>query len=175
MARKTNRETIGVLIDSKPINRDRQYGTIRLNLVRVDGEKITNPDWESPFCDLQFNAQWDASDPEKPVYGWDIEYRQPYGVSLPRARKMYKTLRTIERAREKFPVTPLTFGQYVSLISKALGIKYIVRETEGLRDGNYSSGKHQILKIDYVQGFVDDLIGKTRRPEEKKVEEEVPF
>jgi len=80
---------------------------------------------------LEIRAQLDRgyAAEGKGSYGWSIEYRQPFSVSLHDAERMTATLRGVAVKLAKLDDKygpPATFGAYVARVGDALGINEFV-------------------------------------------------
>lgn len=72
------------------------------------------------------NAEYDGSTDKRHLYGFELEYREPFSVDARKASAMAKTLRTLERklrALAEKQGRPTTFGQYVGQVAQAVGAK----------------------------------------------------
>lgn len=73
------------------------------------------------------------------VYGWDIEYHEPYRVDRRKVARMHKTLETLHKRLERISDTrgrATSFGEYCGRLAEALGCSGIVTETKP-RSGEY--------------------------------------
>lgn len=83
-------------------------------------------DFDEPaYNDLRVSAQGDVRS-EEPLYGWRVEYHQPYSVRWEDAQKMAKVLGKVERKLATLTTeldAPENIGQYIARVGLALGIK----------------------------------------------------
>jgi hypothetical protein len=118
------------------------------------------------FRHLQFRAQWERDDKNKGVYGYKLslhiddtfEYSED-------AQALVDILKRVEKARQNLLVYPATFGQYVTLMCNALGVKRFVYPTEPREEKRWSSLDnyyHVSSKADEFLGrMLDNKIGDT--------------
>jgi hypothetical protein len=159
------KKVYGLLLPEFSLTRDHS-AFVKVHIVEVfnDGS-IRNPGSydESGFEDLVFSALVDAqrSDGTSEVFGYDLEYRDLYTVGLMKAETILKTLRKARRLRGNFPFEPQSFGQYVAMLAKGLGITKVVQAVEGQSVmGSYNENKYRIRDLAYAAGMVDDLTRK---------------
>ena len=90
---------------------------------------------EASFDSLVVDAQYNT-DGDQPFcpYGFSVEYQQPFGVALGRARVMVNTLSSVERSitrlQNQFGPPP-DFATYVIWAGRALGVTHIARRKDG--------------------------------------------
>jgi len=147
---KTEKERIALYIPTP--NRSSDYRTMAPYFVRItEQDEIRNMfGWDDQQCfsDLRFYAQWDRNAAEFRAYGWHLEYDTVTVRTSAAAGRMAKMLRKIESLRDSLPVSPTTFGQYVTLLTAGLGVKLAVVPTAGSASFyDYSERKHRFLKI----------------------------
>jgi hypothetical protein len=73
--------------------------------------------------DDQSRTRARAGDAEA-VYGFDVEYREPYSIGLRKARRMLKTLEKIDRGLDKLSETRgyvRNYGEYLGRLAEVLG------------------------------------------------------
>jgi hypothetical protein len=131
--------------------------TLRFVVIDKDGQIRNGIDgWTN---DLIARAQWNLDKVSEGVrtYGWELEYRAPFAVDLRRAEQMVKTLRRIAKADASLPIRATTFGQWVVLICRALGVKtLVVAKSDG--GWSYSENQHHIGDITDAQSRIDNAI-----------------
>jgi len=126
-----------------------------------DNGGLRNPGSDHEFNDLVMSCQWD--DKSVGTYAHQISYRDVYRVELRNCERMYKTLKKVDRLTEKFPITPTTFGQFVSLAARSLNIKSGRKESP--RSGGhstYSENQYIELSLSDIQYCIDSIIAEAR-------------
>lgn len=96
------------------------------------------------FRHLKFRAQWERDNKKRGVYSHrlalHVDDRFEHSED---AQALVDILKRVEKARQSFLVQPTTFGQYVTLMCDALGVKRFVYPTEPRETQSWSSlGKH---------------------------------
>lgn len=160
---KKTTEKFALLLRNK--NRDIRhgdiYGKIEISIVDIS-EGVRNPGSEHAFNDLSFRAQWDIDGGTR-TYGWEAAYRDVYIVRLAEAKRMFSTLQKIEKAYLRAKVKPLTFGQYVTVVALALGIKHVKKESIRSPDVlTYSEREFQDWSISDAAFLIDGQIQEDR-------------
>lgn len=124
---------------------------------------IGNSDWDEerkfacPYADLQFRGQGHVEKQDSvPTYGWSLEYYDLYNVDLRQAERMVKMLRKIEKI--EFPVHPTSYGQYIQMACKAIGITHCVIVDSNRGSSSYDDQEYRIFPIKDAQILVDNLI-----------------
>jgi hypothetical protein len=108
---------------------------------------------------------------ERRLYGFGVEYREPFSVDLRQAARMHTTLTTITRRMEKIANTyghPNTFGAYLAHAAAAIGATAIVQTQD--RASSYDDRSHRISTIKDGTYAVDRMIERWRQaghPEER--------
>lgn len=137
--------------------------TLRFVVIDQDGRIKNGIDgWTN---DLIARAQWnldklspDVRTSDVRTYGWELEYRAPFTVDLRRAETMLKMLRRIAKADASLPVRATTFGQWVVLMCRALGVKdFVMAKSDG--GWSYDENQHCCGNIVDAQGWIDGVIG----------------
>ena len=143
-------------------------GTIEIEMVHFNDENNTVLGINS-YCknrvydNLCLTAQWSASIDANPDYtfAWSAEYRHLYAVDFNDAATMFKTLKRIQGHIDRFPVRPVSFGQYVQLLAKALSVSCLVRQPEPYPNGQ-PSREFIATRPDEIQYTLDMLIRDAR-------------
>jgi hypothetical protein len=112
---------------------------------------------------LGLYAQWDLDPKEERTYAWKATYSEIFTVDLSAAEMMVKVLREIDRACQRFPVRPTTFGQWVQMLAQAMHLDCFIDSRPITM---------QILRIDEIQGIIDHAI-RTSKPKPAPVPQEV--
>src|SRR5258708_25132073 len=125
------------------------------------GTLISNPrDDSDSYANLVFSAHvsWRTGAIETTC--WELEYADLFSVDLARAERMVALLRRIRRVREKLPVRPADFGQYIALLGAAVGIEYMVRAEDEATEKRsyYPDGWYRISPVREAQNYVDHLL-----------------
>ena len=121
--------------------------------------KVRNPSYEHEcWANLQFRAQVSHQEGEQP-YGYSLAYSQVYSVELREAERMVKMLKKAEKADERFPVRPTSYGQYVQLMCSGLGVHGAVTPMTGNGRG-YDDDTYQTWKLTEIQWLVDRRISE---------------
>lgn len=105
---------------------------ITLRVVEVtEKREVLNPVYSAygddnfdKLDDLVISAQANTEDNDGSFYGWSVDYRQPYNVSLDRAKDMVKVLTKIDRHLTKLSArfgAPQDFAEYAGRVADALG------------------------------------------------------
>ncbi len=97
------------------------------------------------FYDLRFRP-----------FAYSCEYRGVYSVGLREAERMIRVLRKIAKAEDKFLVRPTTFGQYVSMLARSLGITEVVQDGQG--NGWHDETEHVFWQLKDCQYVIDAQI-----------------
>lgn len=163
----TEKKQYALLIQGSDLkmNMTSGIGTLRVPIVRLEdgGRKVRNPGSDDPFEDLQFSCQWDLEKNLDRTYGWDVTYRDVYSVDSGDAERMVKVFRHIEKVRNRFAVTPTTFGQFVALIAHGLGIEVAKREScRQAHSSSYDENVYNDFTLQQAQYAIDDLIEQSR-------------
>ncbi len=108
------------------------------------------------FYDLRFRCQVSKGIDELKPFAYSCEYRGVYSVGLREAERMIRVLRKIAKAEDKFLVRPTTFGQYVSMLARALGITEVVQDGQG--NGWHDETEHVFWKLSDCQYVIDAQI-----------------
>jgi hypothetical protein len=155
-------KTYAILVNRRQVKLS-DYGTFQASIVQVeDNGGLRNPDSDHEFSDLVFSCQWDTTKSD-PTYAWAISYRDIYRVDLHNAERMFKTLRKVSTLGKRFPVEPTTFGQFVALSARALGIKTGRKESRrSAGSSSYSENSYIELSLSDVQFSIDEIISETR-------------
>lgn len=161
---KKTTEKFALLLRNK--NRDIKhgdnYGKMEIAIVDISTGVVRNPGSEHAFNDLSFRAQWDTDGGTR-TYGWEAAYRDVYIVRLAEAKRMFSTLQKIERAYLRANIKPITFGQYVTVVSLALGIKHVMKESiHSLDVLTYSEREFQHWDIQDAAFLIDGAIQEDR-------------
>ncbi len=160
-----SKETRKIALMIGKVKADYNYGhqVFQYSLVIVDAAgKVRNcsdsDDFSADFDDLTFRCQVSARTCEGEPYGFSCEYKDIYTLDLRRAERCVKMLRKIEKAGEKFPVHPETFGQFVALLCAALGITGAVQAPEDNRSTWHDETNYKHWKANDIQWLVDRQI-----------------
>jgi hypothetical protein len=162
MANKEAKKTYGILIPEFEIRGDHSK-FINLSIVEIqDNGGIRNPsNYDgAEFQGLMFTALVDAhrSDGTSEVFGYGICYRDVYRAELHDVEIMYKTLKKVSRVRENFPFEPASFGQYVAMVAKGLGISKVVKAVDGQSvSSTYSDNQYRIWDMSFAASQVDHV------------------
>ena len=110
--------------------KDQDFGHVKCSIVTVDDGKVRNyrADWdEKPYRyydDLSITCQISQNTQMKDQsYAWCIEYRDKYSVTISKAEKMLKTLKSITKKLNNISNKygfPESFGQYVANVANAI-------------------------------------------------------
>jgi hypothetical protein len=141
-------------------------GSIRLEFAFINAEKKVDfpgyTDYRQLRC-LGLYAQWDVDPKEERTYAWKATYKEIYTVDIHAAEMMVKVLREIEREERRFPVRPITFGQWVQMLAQAMHLDCFIDSR------NFDP---QIRRIDEIQGILDSAI-RASKPKPAPVTQEV--
>ena len=109
------------------------------------------------YNSLAFRSQASVDMSEGKAYGYSCEYYDVGNVDLARATAMVGVLKAIGKADESFPVRPATFGQYVQLMCKALGVTRAVQDRS---EGNHAHDEteHTYWRLSDIQWLVDTRV-----------------
>jgi hypothetical protein len=136
-----------------------------LDFVTVnDREQVRNcsnsysDDTQAMFADLSFRCQASPDMNDGKPYAYDLCYRHVHTVDTGRCERMLKTLRRIDKAGEKFPVRPETFGQFVAMHCRALGVMKVARCTGD--NGWHNESSHQFWLANDIQWLVDGQVNE---------------
>lgn len=90
---------------------------------------------KEPLADLTINAQADYVSDD--AYGWRVEYKQPYSVTLRDAETMVKLLRKIDKGLAKLDAKlgrAESFGAYVARVAIVLGVEHFGKKVDANHD-----------------------------------------
>jgi hypothetical protein len=118
------------------------------------------------FRHLKFRAQWERDDKKKGVYGQRLSLHIDDSFEhWEDAQALVDILKRVEKARQSFLVQPTTFGQYVTLMCDALGVKQYVYPTELREEKRWSSLDnyyHVSAKVDeWLSRMLDTKVDAT--------------
>ena len=157
----------------------RDIGTLSLRFVTVrknEGgfDEVRNPSYENEtYSDLELHTQWNTERTETYsatcTYGDSVYYKTPYRVGRHEAECMLKMLKRIKQVEAKFPIHPASFGQWVVLLCKGLGIKRLC-VVAGNSRGWHNENSHTFHPIAEAQHKIDDAIRDTFPKPEKEAE-----
>lgn len=128
-----DRPTLRLTVEPAYFNEDGE-----LRFYNSTGSVMDN-DADNLLADLRISALYDIGTTfSNAPYGWRVEFRNVYAVTLTRAEAMVKTLRKIERGLAKLDAkwgTPQTFGTYVIRVGIVLKVaRYGHRQTPRARE-----------------------------------------
>ena len=108
------------------------------------------------FRHLKFRAQWERDDKNRGVYGHRLSLHVDDTFEYSEdALALVDILKRVEKARQNLIIQPTTFGQYVTLMCDALGVKRFVYPTEPRTEKRWCS----LDNFYHVNAKVDDLLG----------------
>jgi hypothetical protein len=144
-----------------------ESGHVELTVVEIDEKgEIRNVQY-SEFCDLTFYAQWSdrrADTIGESTYAWALEYRSVFSVGLGEATRMAKLLNRADRIAKRFPMLPLSFGQWCSLMASGLGIKRFIKHVGG-SGPSFADNEYRTFSIVEGQRVIDQAIADARKVE----------
>jgi hypothetical protein len=125
------------------------------------------------FRHLKFRAQWERDDKKRGVYGYRLSLHVDDTFEYSEdAQALVDVLKRVEKARQSLLIQPTTFGQYVTLMCDALGVKRFVYPTEPREEKRWSSLDnfyHVNAKVDELLGLMlDRKIDDTYFPEDRQ-------
>jgi hypothetical protein len=137
----------------------------RISIVTInERNEVRNPSdsawgedaFTAPYASLMFRAQGNVlKAEERETYGWSLEYREVYSVDLNDAERMVKMLRKI--ANVKLPVQPRTYGQFVQMMCRALGITVAV-QLSGKATGWHTEADYAFFGASDIEWMVDRMV-----------------
>jgi len=143
------------------------HGEITISLVKRDeAGKIRNfSDFEDQdlslfFPDIQLRTFYTVKNHEvSEFYGWSIEYK-PHAVDLPKAEKMVKTLKLINRRLEKIAAQwgpARYFGEYALRFLKATGAAGLLKLVSSRPGGwSYDDSEYRAVALPGVPALVSN-------------------
>jgi len=116
---------------------ERRTGCLRLKFSTVNGYDGDYGDmaYGDPRDDLAITA-WVAA--SRGIYGWDVEFLEPYSVDAQKAEKMTRVFKAIERHLEKVYLAsgqrPQSLGAYVVQVCSAIHVSIVCIENDAERE-----------------------------------------
>ena len=172
---------VALYVDPKSIDQSTSFGTPygvwKLYFVDISEGLDNIKNWDrysytgKRVRHLCFRAQWERNDKARGVYGYSLQLDVQDSIErVEDAQALVDIMKRIEKSREKFFVTPNTFGQYVALMCAGLGVKKFVYPTEEKDSGwGYSKHYHLSDKVgESLVRFIDWKVEDTYFPEEKQ-------
>jgi hypothetical protein len=157
-------DTSGLYLLVREDTRSRDFYHIRCTVVSCDLKEnaIFEPaDWNAStelkmFRGFQISAQGNNDDTDG-LYGFGVSFRDMYEVDLERAENMAHILQLVKKGLDSYEKEygwPATFGIYVTVIAKAVGIDWFLfsREPTEYNDSPFSVddrryGMHKIDRL----------------------------
>ncbi len=158
-------ETRRMAVYVAPIKADYNYGSqvFEYSIVTVDAAgKVRNCSDTDPFSadfdDLIFRCQVSRAISDGKPFAYSCEYRGIHSLDLTRAERCLKMLRKVAKASDKFPVRPESFGQYVQMMARALGITALVQHPKDGGSGWHDETNYITWKAKDIQYVIDAQI-----------------
>jgi hypothetical protein len=164
---------IFLFVDPDQFTSDNTYGHFEVGFRKFTfGRNARFPDYESCFHGLTFSCQWDSNLPVGETYAWNVRYRNVGVVELKRAQHMAEMLEKIQRAEKSLPSRPRSFGEYVAVMTKGLGLKsdvaaYGEKCDSGERESPDTYAYPPLNGLE-LQNLVNQLIANRRQSEQNK-------
>lgn len=145
-----------------------EYGHVKAAIVERDPETSELLGFRSDYEDKEYEYYQDlivdgqthrGNKDGSSSYGWKIMYR-PFTVTEREAGKMYKTLSKLNKKMDKYyneEGQADTFGEYVSRVAKAAGVKEFVTVNNGIRN-SFIKGHLAITAIDAMMDAVNSKL-----------------
>ena len=162
--KKTTTDTALALYLPFSIKADYQYGgtqAFKFGFVTVSPtDQVRNcpmdyGDWHE-YNSLMFRAQASVDQNDGKAYGNSCQFYDAGNVDYNRAASMLAVLKAIRKADESFPIRPATFGQYVQLMCKALGVTRVVQDRNECRA--HDETEHVFWRVNEIQWLIDSRI-----------------
>jgi hypothetical protein len=151
---------------------DVQPDTIRNISWRYESDVINGLDLDGFRIWSQGDTQSTLRHDGERLYGWEYAYTNVHAVDTAKAKRMAKTLTTIERRMDKLRETqgrPKTFGQFVAHVAKAIGAATLVIVPESQHSWDWRQKDRRFenfpAAIDHIDYVVNKLVEEFRPKE----------
>lgn len=130
------------------------FWKLRFVTINEKGE-VRNPSRTSFDCqyqefdDLIFRVWISWSTGEVAAGSWEMLYDQLYATDRRDCERMLKCFKRLDKIREKIPINPSTFGDYVALMCSGLGIKRFV-QTVGKGGSWHTENTYRFSEIKWL-------------------------
>jgi hypothetical protein len=137
-----------------------EFGTWDIRFVDISNgvDNLDYPDkWDATgkvFLDLAFHVQWTRNSEDKQTYAWRLSYDSTSVDSVEIAEAHLLMMKRIAKARQEQIVSPKTFGQFVTLLARGIGVKTFVRRGQPRETTSWRSLSDHY----YSSHLVDDLL-----------------
>lgn len=169
-------DTSGLYMLVREDKRSRDFYHIRCTVVACDLREnaIFEPsDWNAStelkmFRGFQISAQGNNDDTDG-VYGFGVSFRDLYEVDLESAERMAHILRLVKSGLEKYEAEygwPSSFGIYVTVIAKAIGIEWFLFDREPTE---YNDAPYSVDARRYGMTKIDRLVNVWKKTKEEKI------
>jgi hypothetical protein len=154
----------------------RDFYHIRCTVVSCDLKEnaiFESTDWNAPtelkmFRGFQISAQGNNDDGDG-VYGFSVSFRDAYEVDLEKAEAMVKILTLVKKGMEQYEAEygwPSSFGIYVTVIAKAIGIEWFLFDREPTE---YNDSPFSVDGRRYGMTKIDRLVNVWAKAKEEKI------
>jgi hypothetical protein len=168
-----------LIVDDSRIDKTGEHGVWKLRFADISRgiDAMEYPDKFDAtgrmFNGLTVYVQWTRSEHGK-TYAWNFYYDGVDIENVDVAEAHLSMMRRIKKAREQMIVWPATFGQYITLVTRGIGVKTFVRRGERRDNPGWRSlSDHYYIpnNVDnYLSNVIDNEISKHYHPKPEAVD-----
>ena len=133
-----------------------RYFHVDVQVVKLHDGSIRNlhqTGEDMPLADLMIVSQGGGITDHPKLYGFEVEYRNVFGIDAPRAKAMHQVLSRLQKKLSQAYETRGTvidFADYVGRVAEALGIQTVVErtgDTTGKWGANYADMTFRFMSV----------------------------
>lgn len=141
---------------------------VNADTIRNCGDELVNG-WY--LNNLTVCSQGNNDSATRSLYGWEVRYRDVYAVDLSSAKRMAKTLTSLEQRMSRLYASfghATTYGGYLARVAQSLGATAIVLPNGKQYGWSYNDNEQRVLNIADGVYTVDAMV-RTWADEREKV------